>query len=372
MNTIDTAELKKFDIAAVIQRDLGPAQAQHGVHLYWKCPFHDDHTPSLDVNRNLNRVFCNPCGLALDPAGWVMKYSKVGFVAAAKQLLGEALPTVTVEPAEAQPESAPGPEWQKRAMAIVTYGMQQLSAHPAAQRYLADRGLHALTLQTWKLGYNPRGQRIAGLYVDPGILIPDLHAGEFWGIKIRLLPGHPIRCLACGVDLAGPGACPSCGKVAKYRGVRGNVGNLYGRYQERRVVFLCEGEFDAMLAWQCADELGGVATTTAGAGKKWNTAWSQRLLDAEKVVVLYDMDGAGQRGAAKLAELGQRVHVARVPHGKDVTEYAQAGGNIYTWLRNVRNEALAAADPEQVRRQASNRSLPPALRADYYADALGL
>lgn len=370
---IDTTALKNVDIAAVIQRDLGPAKLQHGGHLRWMCPFHTDHTPSLDVNVKANRVYCNPCGISLDPAGWLMKYRKLTFPEAARELLGATLPTVTVEPAEATPDVAPGPEWQKRARAIAVYGHQQLSASAEAQRWLGQRGLDAWTMQVWQLGYNPRGQRIAGLWVDAGILIPDLQldGGEYWGIKVRLLPGHKFDCIGCGLEMDQPGDCPKCGKSNKYRGVKGNVSHLYGRYIGRRVVFLVEGEFDAQITWQEADDLGGVATTTAGAANKFRPAWAGRLMDAEKIIVIYDSDAAGERGAAEWGKLGSRLHVARVPGGvKDVTDYYLTGGSVNQWLRQIRAEALKSSDPELVRQQARNASLPASLRADYYADAL--
>ena len=50
------------------------------------------------------------------------------------------------------------------------------------------------------------------------------------------------------------------------------------------------------------------------------------------------------KGAAKLRMLSNRVHTIEVPKGKDITEYHQRGGDVFTWLsqelRRVRMNAL--------------------------------
>jgi len=50
------------------------------------------------------------------------------------------------------------------------------------------------------------------------------------------------------------------------------------------------------------------------------------------ILVAYDVDRAGAKGAARLQALSQRVHVIRVPYGKDIPEYHRQGGDVFTWL----------------------------------------
>ncbi|MBI5961798.1 MAG: hypothetical protein HY866_23880 [Chloroflexi bacterium] len=49
-------------------------------------------------------------------------------------------------------------------------------------------------------------------------------------------------------------------------------------------------------------------------------------------LVLSHLDTAGEKGAARLHSLSQRMHLVRVPYGKDLTEHHQQGGVLYSWL----------------------------------------
>ncbi len=372
-------DLKKLDLAALVARDLGPARAQRNGHLLWRCPFHDDHNPSFDVNTALNRAFCNPCGKALDPISWTMDYHRVDFREACR-LLGAMpdLPPVHIAPApKADKLYAPPPaDWQIAAGQIVERCRENLWAdEPRAarvRRYLHRRGLHDATLERWRVGYNPKSRTIQGLWCWAGVIIPAYLAGDLWGVKIRLLPDHPAKCQNCAAEISGAGACGNCGKGNKYRAIKGSEPALYSAHTlPRRVAFVCEGEFDAMLLHQECHELGAVVTTTNGAGKEWRAEWLRYLLDCERVITVMDNDEAGARGQAKSAALSAaNVVSATVPDGrKDITDYHVAGGQLYEWLRVERLVALAATnDIGSVARRAAAPNLPPTLLADYRAD----
>jgi hypothetical protein len=46
---------------------------------YARCPFHDDHTPSLHLNEGKRRAFCNPCGRSWDGIALVAAYLNLSF-----------------------------------------------------------------------------------------------------------------------------------------------------------------------------------------------------------------------------------------------------------------------------------------------------
>ena len=50
------------------------------------------------------------------------------------------------------------------------------------------------------------------------------------------------------------------------------------------------------------------------------------LLGCPRLLVAYDVDAEGEKGAERLAQLSTRVHRIRPPLGKDVTALWQAGG----------------------------------------------
>jgi hypothetical protein len=99
---------------------------------------------------------------------------------------------------------------------------------------------------------------------------------------------------------------------------------------------LCEGEFDALLLWQEAGGLAGVATLGSASGRLDVGAWGAYLLPIARLLVAYDLDDEGKDGAAKLAGLTHRARLVSVPQvregDKDLTDYHKAGGNLREWL----------------------------------------
>jgi DNA primase len=379
--------LDALDLAGVIARDLGPALRERNGHVYFRCPYHDDNDPSLDVCRAKNTAYCNPCGKSWRPIKWVMEFDRVDFRAACARLgaAGDIAPvTVADFPKVDKPYLPPPVQWQRCALKVMDECCAQLNASSEKAKrvrdYLLRRGLKRETLLKWRVGYNPKSMEINGLWVWAGITIPCFMGNDLWGIKIRLLPEHPFRCVACGEHLTQTGPCPKCGKKNKYRQVRGSEPALFGAHTlaHRRAVFGCEGEFDAMLAYQEGQLLGGVFTTTNGANKDWRPEWNQYLLDAERIITLYDNDESGASGAGKLKTLplGGRVWASRVPEGKDVTDYhVRKGGNyLFEWMLSERWDALCsqfggAPDHEaHIRERLQHVAPPNRLAIDFLSD----
>jgi len=95
---------------------------------------------------------------------------------------------------------------------------------------------------------------------------------------------------------------------------------------------LAEGEFDALLRWQEVGDLVGVATL--GSCTRGLSARALRyLLGCPRLVVAYDVDAEGEKGAARLGQLSPRMQRIRPPTGKDVTAFWQAGGRVRDWVR---------------------------------------
>jgi len=241
----------------------------------------------------------------------------------------------------------PGKEWQARARAFCDYARDCLWSAEGlgARTYLAEvRGLAEETIRHFGLGYNPctlydrpvsrwgfdRGRAV---YLSRGLVIPCDLDGVLWYVQVRR-PRESEPLLAyLGGDI------PAWRPEAKYMALKGGAGKaLFGAAVEdlagREVLLLCEGEFDAMLAWQALRHLVDVATL--GGAAKGNRGlpgrWHLRLLHYEAILAAYDADRAGQAGAAMLAAHSRRVKPIAVPSGGDLTGYWQSGGNLETWL----------------------------------------
>ena len=90
---------------------------------------------------------------------------------------------------------------------------------------------------------------------------------------------------------------------------------------------LAEGEFHAMLLWQEAGDLLGIATL--GSCNRGISAKALRyLLGCLRLLVAYDVDAEGEKGAERLGQLSPRMQRIRPPVGKDVTAFWQAGGRV--------------------------------------------
>ena len=95
---IDVEGIKaQVDLTSQIEKDLGPPSKVRKHRVYWRCPFHDDHHPSLEVNQRQERWYCPPCQLSGDIITWVQNYHDLDFVAACEYLSAEAaqMPTRT-------------------------------------------------------------------------------------------------------------------------------------------------------------------------------------------------------------------------------------------------------------------------------------
>jgi hypothetical protein len=187
-----------------------------------------------------------------------------------------------------------------------------------ARAWLGRRGLGDDTLRSWHIGFLPGGpaewRDVAGLGVPCGVVIPCEIAGAIWYVKVRRAKGEP-----------------------KYHQVKGGVPALFGADTMRgqSVGVLTEGEFDMMLLAQEVSDLAGVGTLGSALGNLDLSAWGDYLLPIARLLVCYDLDGAGKAGAAKLAGLtarARRVTVPALPNVKDLTDFWKAGGKLRDWL----------------------------------------
>ena len=249
---------------------------------------------------------------------------------------------------EPRPAAAPPAlDWQSAACQVIAEGTRTLwdPKYHKVLEYLHARGLRDATIRAFSLGYCATGQaadygrEIGGLYVPRGIVIPGVAKGQVWYLKVRLMPGVPCRCQKCRRVMPTPGACPHCGESNKYRGVKGNKTNaifaadLLGQGARPLALFV-EGEFDAMIAWQEIGALIPTATLGAATNRPDLATWGRYFVNKSAILLAYDLDEAGERGSAALAELSSYTAFAPLPAGdwKDLNEFYLAGGDLRAWI----------------------------------------
>ena len=217
----------------------------------------------------------------------------------------------------------PSRQWQAIARRIIDECVEMLWSDRGikARIWLNARGLNDETLRHWRIGFNPSNRRIAGLYVERGIVIPCLVDDQVWYVKIRRPMGEP-----------------------KYVQIKGSRPALFGAdsLAQHDYAIITEGEFDAMLVWQiCVNDeyppgrkrdLVGVATLGSAGSRLDVETWARYLLPVARFLICYDADAAGVKGAGLWNDLTSRARRVNVPtlrpNDKDLTDYHLAGGRI--------------------------------------------
>jgi DNA primase len=311
-----------------------------------RCPFHEDDTASLVVTPAKNLWHCFGCGIGGGPIDWVIKRQGVSFRHAV-ELLREGVTPLAAEGAAVKRSSVralPPPvafdaDDQALLNQTAAYYHERLLASAEAAAYLAARGLnHPELAAHFKLGVADRtlGLRLPeknrkagadiraqlqkiGLIRDSGhehfngsLVIPVLdEAGnvvEVYGRKLldNLRAGTPKHLYLPARD-------------GRSRGVF-NVAAL----ATCKEIILCEALIDALTFW-CA----GYSNVTAAYGIEGFTEEHVQAFKrhgTQRVLIAYDRDDAGERGAEKVAQtlIAQGIECFRVqfPKGMDANEYA--------------------------------------------------
>jgi DNA primase len=384
---IPDAELARLKAEVSVQRlveGCGVVLRKQGSDLVGACPFHDDSTPSLVVTPGKNLWHClGACGRGGGPIDWVMAAQGVSFRHAV-ELLREASPSLSVIASTAGTrwtgQSGPVAKSSTRKLpslvevdaadqellnTVVGYYAETLAGHDEAKAFLARRRIdHPEAAETFRLGFGDRtlgyrlphsqlreGKRIRSRLQALGILRSTGHehfrgslvvpvidetgdVGEVYGRKIRddLRAGTPKH-----LYLPGP-----------HRGVF-NI----SAFAEGSELIVCESLIDALTLW-CA----GFRHVTATYGTDGWTPDHQEAVQKHgigRVLIAFDADEAGDRGAKQLAEdlaeSGVEAFRVQLPRGTDVNEVAVQAGDPAevlgrflrkaTWLDTARPAAAS-------------------------------
>ena len=354
MPRIPEAEIERLKSEVSVERLVGASGIElkkSGRDWLGRCPFHEDDTASLVVTPAKNLWHCFGCGVGGGPIDWVIKRQGVSFRHAV-ELLREGLTPLAAEGAGAVKRSTvralPPPvafdaDDQALLSQTVGYYHERLLAtageEGSAQAYLAARGLaHPELIAHFKLGVAdrtlglrlPEKNRKAGGEIRARLqkigLIRDSGHEHFNGslvVPVFDEAGNVVevygRKLLDNLRAGTPKHLYLPAREGRSRGVF-NLAGLQGA----REVILCEALIDALTFW-CA----GWRNVTASYGIEGFTeehVAAFKRCGAQRVLIAYDRDDAGERGAARVAEalLAEGIECLRVqfPKGMDANEYA--------------------------------------------------
>jgi DNA primase len=379
----------------------------------WKglCPFHQERTPSFNVNGEKGFFKCFGCGAGGDAVKFVELHQKLSFPEAIRYLAQRAGLQI--------PETQGGPD--ERAAAAqreallklhedaATFYKEQLGLPQGARarRELESRGLTAETIQTFGYGYAPAAGRdtLRGWFADRKVPV-ELQLKS--GLVVEREPGTLVdrfrnRLMIpiardSGAVVAFGGRALDEGQVPKYLNspetplyTKGRT--LYGLdvtkgpIRKHNYCVLVEGYFDLAQVWQA-----GIQPVVASCGTALTSAQARVLKRfTSKVVLSFDPDAAGQGAATRSSEMlvaeGFQVNVALLPVGTDPDTFVRRqGGQAYVerltgsqpYLEFLLDRAVTRHDVQRPegRRAFLNEMLavaatiPDAAERDQFADRL--
>jgi len=329
------------DLAAVIRARGVELKAQGG-DLVGRCPFHDDHDPSLRVTpaKGLWRCMSSACGATGNVIQFVQKFDGVSFRHAYELLKNGAAfngaptcaPVKKATVPKLPPPVKPDADDQAALRQVLDYYHERLKENPAALAYLKRRGIGAEAVAAFKIGFVDR---------TLGLRLPHNNRKEGAAIRERLTrlgllrdTGHEhLRGRVVFPVIADNGeigtvygrAIDDGGKHDRHLFLPGPQRGLFNPAALRSAeLILCEGIIDAVTFWGA-----GFRNVTTGYSAK---ALPEEMLDAllaakvQRVFVAFDRDEAGDKGAEEVAAqlMARGVECRRVlfPHGQDANEYA--------------------------------------------------
>jgi DNA primase len=340
------------DIVQVITEHV-PSLKKTGATWKGLCPFHQEKTPSFNVNRDKGFFKCFGCGTGGDVVKFIELTQKVAFPEAIRMLAQRAGLSV--------PEGSSGPEDRVAAAerealvsiheeAVAFYKEQLATAAGArARQELESRGISAETMATFRYGFAPAGGRetLHAWLTSKKVALPlQLKSGLVMDRDGRAVDRFRNRLMIpiardSGAVVAFGGRALDPGQVPKYLNspetplyTKGRT--LYGldvtkaAIRKHNYCVLVEGYFDLAQVWQS-----GVHPVAAICGTALTTAQVRTLKRfTSKVVLSLDPDVAGKEAAARSSELlvseGFQVNIALLPAGMDPDAFIrQTGGRSY-------------------------------------------
>lgn len=308
------------------------------------CPFHDDRKPSFNVSDTHGRYKCWACGESGDIFTWVMKTQNVSFSEAVEVLARQAGVTLR----KRRPEE-PGQRlsWQSAMAEALAFFRSELAKSSGAKEYCERRGISQDVITKWEIGYAPDVGEALAIHLARKtyslaecqklfLVEADASGGYYDKFRGRLI--FPIRdergdLVAFGGRILGDGHPKyiNSSDTPLYRKSR----VLYGMNVAKEAIargvhpVLCEGYLD-VIACHSAGVEGAVASLGTALSDD-HARMLKRWAKSGEVIVLYDADEAGERAAARAAEIlereGLKARIALMPEGEDPdTLLRKAGG----------------------------------------------
>ncbi len=334
----------RADIVSLISRYV--ELKQNGRNWKGLCPFHNEKTPSFNVNADRQIFHCFGCQEGGNVFSFLMKHEGLTFPEAARTLAGD----LGIEIEEQRGSGDSGITSQIfRANELAQALYREALRTPEgkiARAYLVSRGFDGKIADEFGIGFAParwdavatrlREERVKGDAAVQGGLLSERKSGKGYYDRIRGRLTFPIEDVRGRVVGFGGRALeadqepkywntPETPVFRKRQALYGYPAALEPIRRAGRVI-LCEGYFDRI-----AFARAGMGEALATCGTALTAEHGSEIRRRTKEVVLvFDGDSAGQvateKALAILLPQGLRVRAALIPGGADPDDYLNEFG----------------------------------------------
>lgn len=348
------------------------ALKQKGREWVGLCPFHDDKNPSMHVVPHKQIYKCFVCGAGGDVFSWQKEFHQMSFREALESLADRA--GIELEPYKGQggdpAKAAANRDMRQRlhdandqALKFFTKSLSDPRLGKLGRDTIDRRGIHPDMIEAFQIGVAPDGwdhlaQTITrqrwdrDAFEKAGLIAPRKQGqGHYDKLRNRLI--FPI-CDAMGRPIAFGGRRLNEEDNPKYLNspetlLFNKSRTLYGLHLAKRAIMdshtavIVEGYTDVIAAHQAGAK--NVLATLGTAFTSEHVTELRRF--AEKVVLIFDGDDAGQKAAERAVDIflhGEMdVSLAVLPGGKDPADlFAQEDG-VEQWRQCI-EQATTALD----------------------------
>ena len=309
------------------------------------CPFHNEKTPSFSVSQEKQIYKCFGCGEAGNVISFVMKEKNLPFIEAVKYLANRANIPLEIGNGEKSKVTKRKELLYRVNVEAAKFFFSNLMNNQNAKEYFLNRGIKEETIKKFGLGFANDSWNSLMFYLrkkgindvlleEAGLISVNKEKGRKYD-RFRNRVMFPVfdyqgKVIGFGgrvLDDSKPKYLNSPETLVFQKGT-----NLYElnfalkHNMNERYFVIVEGYMDLISLHQY-----GITNVVASLGTAL-TINQARLLkrDADKVIISYDADMAGQmatlRGLEILRTAGFDVRVLSIPQGKDPDEYVRSNG----------------------------------------------
>lgn len=335
--------LDRADIVEIVGDDV--TLKKRGVNYVGLCPFHDDSTPSLFVNKAKGICKCFACGKGGNAITYYMEKNTCSFPETVRIIAKRY--NIEVPQIELTPEQQKANDDKQSALAVILAAQEMLThnlwAVPEAMQYLQDRKISRETAEIYGLGFafdfdGLSRALIKKAYKEENIIASGMAYRDESKDRLKDMFWQRIMFpfYTKNGQIVGFTGRAINNQAAKYKNTGETIlftkgRQIWGLYQAKKhilkedAVYIAEGQFDVMSMCQA-----GVNNVVGGSGTAFTDAQRKMLHGfTNNVIFIYDGDNAGVQAAYKnvpdFVRDGFRVRCVLLPQGKDPDEMIRSG-----------------------------------------------